>query len=57
MPYKIQKRGSYESPKAKHLQKWVVLGPRGKVMGTHESRESALRQLAALQIAKKKKRK
>lgn len=56
MPYKIQKRGSYESPKAKHLQKWVVLGPRGKVMGTHDTRTSALRQLAALQISKKKRK-
>lgn len=40
----------------KKKDKWQVLDSSGeKVLGEHDSREDALKQLAAIEIAKKKK--
>lgn len=38
-------------------KKWVVLSRNGKVLGTHDSKEKAQKQLAAVEMAKARARK
>lgn len=38
MPYKVRKRGD----------KWTVASDKGTVIGTHDSRDSAIRQMVAV---------
>lgn len=36
----------------KRGDKWVVVSKKGKVLGTHDTKKSALKQLAAIEINK-----
>lgn len=62
VPYKTKKRGQYQlnlMEKIKHIDgKWVVYGKKGgKRLGTHNTKEDAIKQLSAIEISKKNKRK